>query len=70
MTVTKEDLKKSVVVKNLADLASQGRYNVDPAGAARMNQLFVLVAQVINELEDEEAAPIGGVCITGDNDDG
>ncbi len=50
----KNELTKSAVVKNLADLASQGRYNVDPAGASRIDQLFVLVAQVINELEDEE----------------
>ncbi len=46
---------KSVVVKQLADMASQGRYTVDPAGAQRMNTLFMQVAEVINQLEAEEA---------------
>lgn len=47
---------KSVVVKNLADMASQGKYNVDPQGAANMTALYQAIAQVINELEAEEKA--------------
>ncbi len=47
-------IPRSRIVQNLADLASQGRYNVDPAGAANMNRLFVAVAQLINDLEAEE----------------
>jgi aryl-alcohol dehydrogenase-like predicted oxidoreductase len=46
--------KRSVIVKALADLASQGKYTVDPAGARNINQLFELVAALINELEAEE----------------
>ena len=48
-------MKKSQVVKALADIASQGRYTVDPKGARNMNKVFELVAYVINELEAEEA---------------
>jgi len=49
-------MKRSVVVKTLADLASVGRYdNVTPQAAVRMNALFDKVAVVINELEAEEA---------------
>lgn len=44
------------VVKMIADVASQGRYdNVTPVGARNMNTIFVLVAALINELEAEEA---------------
>lgn len=49
-----KQLKHSQVVQALADLASSGRYNVDPAGARNMNALFVEVARVINELESIE----------------
>lgn len=49
---------KSVVVKQLADMASQGKYNVDPQGAANMTALYQAVAKVINELEAEEAAAL------------
>ena len=45
---------RSQIVKNLADMASQGRYNVDPQGARTMNALFVQVAGLINVLEAEE----------------
>ena len=48
-------LKHSQVVTALADLASSGRYSVDPQGARNMNALFEEVARVINELESIEA---------------
>jgi len=48
------ELKQSQVVKALADLASSGRYTVDPAGARNMNAIFTLVATLINELEELE----------------
>ncbi len=47
---------KSVVVQRLANLASEGRYSVTPNEARLMNALFVLVAEVINDLEAEESA--------------
>ena len=48
-------LSRSQVVTNLAALASKGVYQVDPAGARNMNTLFTFVAELINELEAEEA---------------
>ncbi len=47
-------MKRSVIVTALAEIASKGRYTVDPAGARHMNQVFDLVAELINELETEE----------------
>lgn len=49
-------MKRSKIVIALADLASRGRYDVDPAGARQINQVFEAVAGLINELEAEEAA--------------
>ena len=51
-------MTRSQIVKALADLASSGRYTVDPAGARNMTALYELVAGVINSLELEEAAPV------------
>jgi len=48
-------MSRSTVVIELANLASQGKYNVTPVEAIRMNKLFEEVAKVINELETEEA---------------
>jgi hypothetical protein len=48
-------MKRSEVVSALADLASQGTYTVKPPVAQQMNSIFVAVAQLINELEAEEA---------------
>ena len=46
----------SQVVIALADMASQGRYdNVTIEGARQMNQLYELVAKLINSMEEEEA---------------
>ena len=50
-------MERSKIVQALADLASQGRYSVDPQGARNMTALYEAVAGVINSLEDEEAAP-------------
>jgi len=47
---------RSKIVKDLADMASQGRYSVDPQGARNMNALFERVALLINILEAEELA--------------
>lgn len=47
-------MKRSVIVTALAEIASKGRYTVDPAGAKHMNQVFDLTAELINELESEE----------------
>ena len=51
-------MTRSQIVQALADLASQGRYSVDPAGARNMTALYEAVAGVINSLEAEEAAPV------------
>jgi len=48
--------KKSQVVLALANLASRGKFEVDPQGARIMNQIFEDVAKLINELEAEEKA--------------
>lgn len=45
---------RSAIVKLLADVASQGTYQVQPKGARTMNQVFELAAGLINELEAEE----------------
>lgn len=47
--------KDSVIVKALADIASQGNYNVNPKGARTMNEVFEMVAGLINRLEAREA---------------
>lgn len=48
-------MKRSEIVIALADIASKGRYEVMPSGARIINQVFDQVAQLINELEAEEA---------------
>ena len=45
---------KSRIVQALADIASKGQYTVNPAGARHMNEVFVAVAALINDLEAEE----------------
>ena len=45
---------RSQVVIRLANLASSGKYEVQPAEAQAMTQLYQEVAAVINELEAEE----------------
>lgn len=47
-------MKRSEVVTALANLASQGTYQVKPTQAAEINAIFEQVAQLINELESEE----------------
>lgn len=49
-------MERSKIVLALAEIASQGRYTVDPAGSRKMNAVFDAVAKLINELEAEEAA--------------
>ena len=49
-------MKRSVIVTALADIASKGKYEVNPDGARAMNRVFELAANLINELEAEEAA--------------
>ena len=49
-------MKQSEVVRALAAIASQGKYEVDPAGARKMNAVFEATAALINELEASEAA--------------
>jgi len=51
-----DQVKRSVVVKALADLASQGTYQVQPQTAREMNMIFEWTAALINELEAEEKA--------------
>jgi len=46
---------RSQVVIALANLASKGKFEVTPAGSAAMNEVFVAVAELINELEAQEA---------------
>jgi len=48
-------MKKSQIVQALADIASQGKYKVSVDGARKMNDVFIAVAKVINELEAEES---------------
>ena len=53
------NVKASQIVSALADMASKGKYdNVTIESAANMNSLFVLVAELINKLEDAESAPV------------
>ena len=59
---------RSQIVIRLANLASSGTYEVQPAEAAAMTELYSEVAKVINSLEEEEkggeankAATISGV---------
>lgn len=47
-------MKRSEIVTALANLASQGTYNVKPTQAAEINAIFEAVARLINELESEE----------------
>lgn len=47
--------KRSEVVIALANIASKGKYEVSPDGARVMNRVFEEVADLINELEAEEA---------------
>jgi len=47
-------MKRSQIVTALANVASQGKYEVTPEGAKKMNAVFELVAGLINELEAEE----------------
>ena len=47
-------MARSNIVIALAEIASQGEYKVSPAGAQKMNAVFVAVAELINELEAEE----------------
>jgi hypothetical protein len=50
-------IRASQVVSALADMASKGKYdNVTPAAARSMDALFNAVADLINVLEEEEAA--------------
>jgi hypothetical protein len=49
---------RSKVIIELANLASQGKYMVTPTEAARFNELFKAVANVINSLEAEETADV------------
>lgn len=49
-------MKRSEIVTALANIASKGEYKVDPNGAKIMNRVFELTANLINELEAEEAA--------------
>lgn len=49
-------MKRSEIVTALATIASQGKYEVNPEGARKMNAVFTAVAGLINELEAEEAA--------------
>jgi len=49
-------MKRSEIVMGLATVASQGKYEVSPEGAAKMNAVFQNAAKLINELEAEEKA--------------
>jgi len=54
-------MKRSEVVTALANLASQGTYQVKPTQAAEINAIFEHVANLINELEAEEGASVSTV---------
>ena len=64
-------MKRSEIVSALAELASQGTYNVKPPVARQMNAIFEAVAQLINDLEAEEMGEQGIVdpAAFGDNND-
>ena len=49
-------MKDSEVVISLANVASQGKYNITIADAQKMTALYVQVATLINNLEAAEAA--------------
>lgn len=49
-------LLPSQIIKELADMASAGTYQVTPAQSQRMNALFVVVAELINGMEKAENA--------------
>lgn len=51
-------MKRSEIVIALANVASQGKYTVDPAGARKINAVFDAAAKLINELESEESAVV------------
>jgi hypothetical protein len=42
------------IIKALADIASQGTYQLRPTQAAEMNNVFLAVAELINFIEAEE----------------
>jgi hypothetical protein len=53
--MSKETLTASQIVIALADMASKGKYdNVTPQVAKQMDQLFQLVAELINQMEEQE----------------
>lgn len=54
-------MKRSEVVTALANLASQGTYQVQPQQAREINAIFEHVATLINELEAEESASVSTV---------
>ena len=43
------------IIKALADVASQGTYNLKPEQARQMNAIFEAVAALINFLEKDDA---------------
>ena len=47
-------MTRAQIVQALANIASQGKYEVSPDGARRMNAIFDAAADLINELEAEE----------------
>ena len=55
------------VLTAIAQVASQGKYTVDPEGARRMNAVFDAVASTINTLEKEDE--VAAIFDEGDNDD-
>ena len=48
-------MKDSEIIIALANIASRGKYEVTPAGAKQMNDVFAEVAKLINKLEAAEA---------------
>jgi len=47
-------MKASEVVRALAEVASKGKYTVDPGGAKVMNEVFQAAADLINAMEAQE----------------
>jgi hypothetical protein len=64
-------MKRSEIVLALAELASQGTYQVKPPVARQMNAIFDAAANLVNELEAEEMGEQGIVDpeAFGDNND-
>lgn len=62
-------MKRSQVVIALANVASKGKYEVTPAGSKTMNDVFVAVAELINKLEEEEAAQEAFAATLGDEEE-